>query len=304
MSTPDRFQVPLACERTRSDRGGLLHLSCALLVGASLAACESTVLLGGDCLTEGFCVETGDGDGERGDGSTAVGGGDAGDGDGQPVDSGVDEMDAGKRPLDAGVTLDAEIPDAAVLPVLDAGPGTPAPALRNASFERVNGTGAGDLNFSAFRALDPWYVCLAPAQVNFVRVEQDVDGVTPRNGHYFVGFSYMYLVDLTVPIVQELASPLKAGQRYAFLVDLRAQSGANEQLGLLVRGGTNLTPCAFPKELAETDYLPDAQWTTRCITFTPDTDLTQLAFMPKNKNGIAVFNRFFIDNIRTDPSCQ
>ncbi len=285
-------------------------LLCALGVSAGLFACESTVLLGGDCLIRSTCP----GDKPRGDAGFVSGDGDhvgdgdrAGDGDGVPErDAGQGAVDDGGGLFDAGLGRpDASEGDAAALPVLDAGPGTPAPALRNPSFERVTGSGPGDLNFSAFRALDPWYVCLAPTQINFVRVEENVDDkVLPQDGRYFVGFSYMYVVDLTVPVAQELVTPLKAGQRYAFLVDVRAESGGDEQLGLIVRGGTNLTPCAFLTELAETDYLPDGQWTTRCITFTPTQDLTQIAFLPKNKNEIAVFTRFFIDNIRTDPSCQ
>jgi hypothetical protein len=276
------------------------------------AACESTVLLGGECLSAGKCVESPlgrdagvPGDGDQGadddvDDQGGDGDGDEPDDDDSSMDSGApDDMDAGERPDPIEI-------DAGALPVLDAGPGTPAPALRNPSFERTSGSGAGDLNWGAFRAVQPWYVCLAPTQTNFVRVEENVkDGnVLPSDGRYFIGFSYMYVVDLTVPIAQELATPLKAGQRYAFLMDVRAESGGDDQLGLIVRGGTKLTPCAFLTDLAETDYLPNAQWTTQCVTFTPQTDLTQIAFLPKNKNGIAVFTRFFIDNIRTDPSCQ
>lgn len=288
---------------------GVLGLFCALCGSAVLVGCESTILLGAECDARAGCkkADLGDGDIEGPGGGDGDQGDQGGDGADRPAhgDSGFDAMDGGELPSDAGPALDATADDAAVLlPVLDAGPGTPPPALRNPSFERVTGSGAGDLNFSAFRALDPWYVCLAPAQLDFVTVKENFEGVTPTDGRYFVGFGYTYVVDLTVPIAQELATPLKAGQRYAFLVDVRSKSGGAEQLGLIVRGGTNLTPCAFLTSLAETDYLPDNQWTTQCITFTPTTDLTQIAFMPKNKNGIAVFNRFFIDNIRTDPSCQ
>ncbi|MFT3926801.1 MAG: hypothetical protein QM778_29925 [Myxococcales bacterium] len=272
-------------------------------LGALSAGCTSTVLLGGDCADKTACdgPTHGDGDalGSDGDGD---GDGAAGDGDGD-----ASNLDAGSKPKPDGghaPVVDAFIPDPGPPPPgPDGGPGTPFPAFQNPSFERTSGTGPGDLAVGATGALAPWVACAIPiGQFNFLRVEQDTFGVTPTDGSYFLGYSYMYFVNISMPVAQTLQIPLKAGQRYAFLVDVRSQSGSDEQLGLLVKGGT--TPCVAPTTLAEGDYLPNDVWTTQCITFTPSSDLSEIAFMPKNKNGIAITNRFYVDNIRPDPSCQ
>jgi len=262
------------------------------------------VLLGNDCRPGATCETLSAGDGDE-PGSDAAGPGPAhGDGGRQTG------LDGGPEPdLDATSPAweDASFPedDAGVMipPGPDGGPGTAYPGFQNPSFERTSGRGPGDLAVNAAGALSPWVACAIPiGQFNFLHVEQNANNVFPTDGSYYLSYSYMYFVDISMPVAQTLPTPLKAGRRYAFLVDVRSQSGDDEQLGLLVKGGN--TPCVVPTTLASGDYLPNDQWTTQCITFTPSIDMSEIAFMPKNKNGIAVTNRFNVDNIRPDPSCQ
>ncbi len=260
----------------------------SLAVGPLLLwACSSSISLGGECAPK--CVDKG----------ATPGQGDAGEGDGSQPDApdGGDSLDAG--PGDA-----ATLPDAADV---DSGEGTEGdastgggglmPALQNPSFERTTGTGSGDLNFTA--AMAPWFHCLPPGNLGFLRAEQNTDGVTPTKGEYFLAYGYSYVVDLPVPIYQEVE--LKAGTRYAFMVDVQSKSG-NEELGLVVLGGN--IRCAATTQLFVSDYLPNGRWVPQCVAFTPTEDLSYIALLPNNRNGIAVSNRFFIDNIRSDSRCN
>lgn len=275
----------------------------ALVIGVLwFSACQSDVSLGGECAANQKCTEGGgpllppDSGGMNGeqDGSTGA-------------------VDAGGARLDAS-TGDAELPDAGFSDAhvgVDANGGQDSgeadsgeppglfPDLANPSFERTSGTGAGDLNLGAEMA--PWYHCLPPVNLGFLRAEQNTDGVTPTDDAYFLAYGYPFVVDLPVPIYQELATPLKAGTRYAFMIDVQSKSG-DDELGLIVRGGN--VRCVATATLAVTSNVPNGQWVSQCVTFTPNEDLSHIAFLPNNKNGITVTNRFFLDNIRADPRCK
>jgi hypothetical protein len=278
-----------------------LEGSCtALLAAWTLAGCQSTVLLGGECPTREACVgdgdRTGDGDGSAGE-DASVGDGDrSGDGDGAPSEAGVDadvSGDAGDG--DMVTPADAGAPDAAH---------TPMPDILNRSFERTEGEGSGDINGPLAPAkADPWYHCLPPVQTQYLRLEQNTDGVKPSDGNYFFAFGYPAWVMLPIPIYQHLQTPIRAGQRYAFLIDVQAISaGTDDRLGLEVWGGN--THCLTTTTLATTPYQKNSEWITQCVAFTAQDDLTEIALVPKNLNGIAVTDRLFLDNIRSDPSCQ
>jgi hypothetical protein len=252
-----------------------------------LAACESTLALGSECLQlDHACEKLG----------TRTGG---------PADGGPGDAGAGIA-VDAsgGSASDAQ---ASALPdggVPSAGLGID-PGIQNPSFELQNGSSAGDFGATTPLSntdISPWYQCQVPG-ASFLRVETSDDGAAPTHGKTFMTFQFPYYVTLFVPVYQTLSTPLKKGQQYAFLVDVRAD-GANSDraLALDVRGGN--VHCGALARLAVTDYLPTGSWQTRCIRFTPDQDYTQISLVPAVKLDVAVTYRLFVDNIRTDPSCQ
>jgi hypothetical protein len=275
---------------SRSVAHGLLPLTGAL----ALLGCESMVALGGDCEPFGnTCGESSQpvhprppdasNDAHTPEPSPHDGGGGADEG-GWKSDTGAPwEPDAG---------TDAGEPTRALFPSLD-----------NPSFELQNGTSAGDLGASLSTTdISPWYHCQVPG-ASFLRVEEAVGDVLPAEGGAFMGFQYPYFADLPVPVFQTLAEPLRAGQTYAFMVDVRSEgAGADEMLALGVRGGS--VRCSAVEMLANTEYLPVGAWESRCVRFTPRQDMTQLSLLPVVKGVIALTFKLYVDNIREDPSCQ
>jgi hypothetical protein len=264
-----------------------------------LTACESTLALGGECLPFGeSCRDPGD---------SALSARDAGS---DSALSGDGDSDARVSPPLDGALADG--PDAQ--PALEAGTGDGGggnsggppgvlPGLENRSFDLKNGSDPGDFGGTAPLSntdISPWYQCQVPG-ASFLRVEEQVGTATPREGQTFMAFGFPYVADLPVLLYQEPLTPLRAGQPYAFLVDVRAEGG-DQVIALGVRGGN--VRCEALTKLTDTDYLPDGQWVERCVRFTPDNTLTQFALVPVVKGVIASSFRLFIDNIRSDPSCR
>lgn len=280
------------CSGARMSRGASVVLMGGLAsVVAAVAACEVNLSLGTECGSSPCALVEGHGaaQGPKDDSGADSEGGGAGDDGG--IDAAVDVGPDGSM-IDMP---DARMPDEdGQVPV----PGV-LPAFKNLSFERTDGDGAGDLNLAA--TMDPWYHCLPPVNLGFLRAEQAVDSVRPTEGEYFLGYGYTYVVDLPSPIYQELSAPLKAGTRYAFMVDVQSKAG-DDDIGLTVRGGN--VACVAQAMLHTTPYIPAGIWVSQCVAFTPAEDLSHIAFVPNNRKGFTATNRFFVDNIRADPSCQ
>jgi hypothetical protein len=277
------------------------------IVALALASgCESSVMLGDQCPSRVSCggseLQVDGGHGKRDAGHA----GHHGDASGQDAaaavadaavsarDAGVDALqDGGPADDDAGPPSDDASSDAS-----DAG--TLFPGFGNPSFELQNGSAAGDVAGANPPDLSPWQTCEAPGQVGLMSAEQDA--VTPSDGDTYVAFTFLYVVSYPAPIYQELPEPLRKGQRYAFMVDLYAQ-GLDNQLGLIVRGGTSGCS-ALNDTLAMTPFLKQGVWTPTCVTFTPASDMPQIALLPRAIAGFGAPSTLFVDNIRSDPSCQ
>lgn len=286
----------------------------ACLVGlVALAGCDAVVVLGSECSPLGeVCgasredaLPGSSGEGGVGNARDASGGEaplDAGETDAGSDASDEDSVDAGFVIVDAGRAAE----DAA-----SGGVALPLPAA-NPSFELSAGS-PGDFGASLLSTTDiaPWYQCQAVG-LSFLRVEKEVNVGTPNapvpvtatEGENFLVYQFPYVADLPVHVYQQLEQPLKAGQPYAFMIDVRTEgAGANNTLALAVRG-TNLRCDQLPMTLATTPYLPSGSWEEVCVRFTPSVDLQHIAFVPVVKGIIAITFRMFIDNIREDPRCQ
>ena len=99
-------------------------------------------------------------------------------------------------------------------------------------------------------------------------------------------------------IVQPLASPLRAGQRYAFAVDL-ASAGFGSPT-LVVRSGRDGCASATNQLVQSAAVAPARAWTTQCIAFTPAADISELSLSIGNA---LAGGTLFVDHLREDPSC-
>lgn len=98
---------------------------------------------------------------------------------------------------------------------------------------------------------------------------------------------------------QTLTTNLIAGTRYAFLVDIAASAGATD-LTLLVQGSSG---CLSAEALTTTSPAVAGEWSAVCVTFTPDKTYSSL-MLSAVAATTTTSARLFVDNIRTDPSCQ
>jgi hypothetical protein len=266
------------------------------------SACSSTVFLGAECASgrcqgDGDGLDIGDGDG---DGDARA---DGGSGMGEPDDSG--------QAPDSGGMLDAspQLPDGSPGPGADdsGSAATLTPDFFNPSFERINGSPAGDLADFALGTgpdISPWKACQTDFMAGFLRAEQSRGDVRPSDGDTFLNFGFPYFAALPIPLYQRLATPMRAGQRYAFVVELRAEDPLlDEQLAVIIRGG-NVGCNAFNDTLGMTPYQKNGAWVSHCIAFTAASDMNEISFVPRVKSGLGPTSHLYIDNIHADPSCQ
>ena len=228
--------------------------------------------------------------------------------------------DAGGTPSDANSLDDAEASDAEVhdsaLPDLDADvlapDGGPAPndagalalfpALENGSFEITRG-GVGDIAWQppgspalGFTRIEPWQACRSRLQVQATYGSGSAQA-TPVDQSYFV--VDQFAMGNPVGLNQQLAEPMRKGQRYAFQIALRvAQPGDAVSLNVF---GTNvqclpngLAPLATSRVIVETT------WQHICIQFTAsETHLALMLGSSAELSGAALL----MDDLRYDPAC-
>jgi hypothetical protein len=279
-------------------------LSLVLLTSALLLpGCDATIVLGTECpLLRGACPKP---DASAAEDAGLVGSLDA---DGNPRNDAADDEDddaaaqpeAGPSEPDGQAQPDAEA-DAET--EVDAGPGL-LPELQNPSFELSDG-GSEAGNLTAFEMpspIAPWYACRTGLSVaNSARA--GAVSVEPTDGASFLGDSFPIVALNLNGLNQDLTPPLKAGQRYAFVVDLWSEGGITSTLELHVVNGASCLPTVA--RLASSGPLPNGAWQRRCITFTPGRDVATLGLMvsaPEEYLNIGA--RLYVDNIRSEPDCQ
>jgi hypothetical protein len=258
-------------------------LTLALLTSAPLAACDTVVVLGTDCPPlRGTCPAP-DADAPEDDADTP------------DPDAGVPRSDAGTDDPDASEEggADAEV---------DSGPGI-FPDLQNVSFELSDGGSEGALPALMMPSpIAPWYACRTGLSVAS-SVRAGATNVTPQAGSTFLGDSFPIVALNINGLNQDLDPPLKAGQRYAFMVDLWAEGGRTSVLELEVLSAVG---CLLPlTHLASSGALPNGSWQSRCMRFKPERDVSTLVLMviaPEEYVNIGA--RLYVDNIRSDPECQ
>jgi hypothetical protein len=178
------------------------------------------------------------------------------------------------------------------------------PAFSNPSFELQNGSKPGDVAAAIDRPdITPWQTCQNDLMLGLEYVDPDgKNGVNATDGNNYVVFTFLYAVAYYAPVYQVLKEPLRAGQRYAFMIDVRAD-GVDGQLGLSVYGG-NQGCVAVNDNLVMTNFLKEGAWTPTCVTFTPAYDMPDIILLPRAIAGFGAPSRLSIDNIRADPSCK
>lgn len=195
----------------------------------------------------------------------------------------------GPEPTDAGVVADARVPSGAPW------------GIENPSFEVAPGSSAGAISTGSTGSnADPWTSCIGTANlVNGASASTGFGGgvqLLPTDGAAFLSLS----LGLFGPggIVQPLAAPLRAGQRYAFAVDL-ASAGFTSPT-LIVRSGSSACTSATSELVQSSAVAPAQAWSTQCIAFTPDADVNELVLAIGNA---LAGGTLFVDHLREDPSC-
>jgi hypothetical protein len=215
------------------------------------------------------------------------------------------ELDSGDRDPPVEGPPDADMPDTAAPPRPDVDAGTPPdaaasdaggetvsppPPLANFSFDfsspnSIPGSVTSLSNLTSLTAISPWYTCQAIAQlgVNGVRAETGlaagaIEGapaasVEPSEGKTFVTIAYSGI--LTVSLLQQLATPLRAGQRYAFALDVLA-TRASAQLSLEVHANEQGCLGGASHTLFKSPPITSSSWSTVCVSFTSPADLPYL----------------------------
>jgi hypothetical protein len=300
-----------------------------LVIALLVSACEKTIVLGSECPSHnGACakehVPTEDGsdasdpgheDGnDAGDaptgtldaGASGVGGGDAG------------GRDAGRLDRDAGVLpmRDARVPE-------DAGPAL-FPPFANPSFELSDGGKEGEIPVnpqggatSTETPIAPWYECRNGTSVNS-SVTTGLPGpnqvtIQPTDGKTFLTDTFPIVALNVNGITQDLTEPLRAGQRYAFAVDLWAERDAVQisDLVLELAAADPLTGCLLGRTIASSPPIVPGGWRTLCMSFVTPTNNTlfsmgirSLMFMVNAPGDYTNLTRLHIDNIRSTPQCN
>jgi len=281
-------------------RGALRSWAGCLAAASLLASCVDRVALGSECSTGvTFCVPT---DGE-------LPGPDVNPGvptdpplvDGSTIMDAGASIDAGGQVVDSSVEVDGSADDAAAP---EPGPNI-SELIRNPSFELTRGT-FGGIAYSPINPLplgtnliEPWGACRtgfnAVASAEAVR-GSGINDVVPQNGASLIE------VELTfggrAGLRQTLATPLRAGTRYAFRIDVRASVDDDDRM---LEFYSSQLDCVMGSKLTEVGPIGSEGWQSVCVSFVPPTDAPQLILVP-TASGIG--GRLFLDNLRADPTCR
>jgi hypothetical protein len=244
--------------------------------------CQETVALGSECPRFGeACLHSGM------DPATA-------DDDG---DANVAE-DAGMRTEDAGLPGDAGAAADGVL------------GIQNPSFELTRGDG-GQVTTLGDNAIEPWYTCrdgLSAVHEADLRAEPEgepsaADLVAPSDGASFVSVTVPFGVGVSTQLFQRLRSPLGQGRRYAFVVDVQSESGAQDNLALHVWGAR--ASCLPSVHLFASAPLHDgAGWVPVCVSFELERDVQELVLEARSSNLLAAPSRLFVDHLHRSADCK
>lgn len=270
-----------------------------MLVSSLLSGCLEAVALGSQCPARFDRCEpnidgpAGDPDGSRGPDIPSMGV-DASFPDVRPpLDA---SLDATKGPLaDAASDASSGEPDASML---DGGGEPPLfPALRNGSFELTRGR-PGEIAYSPIdpiplgtNLIEPWGAC----RIGFSALESD-QSVLPRDGAVFVEADLSFIG--VSGLRQTLATPMRAGTRYGFAIDVRASAGAD----LALQVSASQVDCVAGIKLAESARASNQGWQRVCLSFVPLIDTPQLLLQPVAR-GLETSGRLYFDNLRADPTC-
>lgn len=283
-----------------------------VLIPVVSAACSASIPLGSECPElEGRCTRIGFGDeedaGEPGEDASRA---DAG--------SATDAATRDAASHDAAQTEDAATQDTGAT---DAGSDAAAPTawLLNGSFELQNdATAPASLSgFTRPSAIEPWYGCRGGMEA--VAEATLADGVTkvrPTEGSTFFVDS---LYSATTPVsglAQDLSTPLRAGQTYAFKVDLWSEPGlAQGPIELQVASGALMmwlgaVKCVLSgvSIIGHSGPVEPGAWRPSCVSFTAPADISSITLMggaiqPQILN-VNFGARLFMDNIRVVPDCK
>jgi hypothetical protein len=273
----------------------LPRLSMSLL---ALAGCTELVVIGGECRDRDAClVEL---DGQLYEPSLDA-----------SVDRRAPELDARVEvdgADDAAVMVDSDVPNDAAVWMRT--------GLTNPSFEVTDGT-PGDVTAVSLptgTVIAPWFTCQpiggGPTALTGVRAEALVaisgeDGlptvVRPQDGLTFIAMQY-FVALFSPALVQELATPLRAGTRYGFALDVRT-SNPSAGLSLQVFGAN--APCAGIAEataLGATPPITTSGWQTVCLRFPAPTDLPYLMLVENAATPLSG-DKLFFDNLRSVEAC-
>jgi hypothetical protein len=296
------------------------HLRVVGLLAAwtALAGCESTVALGSECpAVMGPCPVP-----SAPDVPTEA----------TPPPTGMRDPPVA-RPLDAGsdaaggqAMVDAKPPPAPS----DADANTSRelyPEILNPSFELPPNAKPGDIaaiSLVGGAMLSRWHTCqqvAGGAGLAVMRAETELpdlalDGglpvmepLKPSHGSSFISARpTIFVVGLFVlPLIHELPEPLRAGQRYAFAIDVRVSN--EEEVTLRVGGANSGSSCDAStytelyrtEPLAPAEPLEHPEWRTICVRFTPEREYSHLLLQA----GFPAITtaRLDFDNIRPIEGC-
>lgn len=275
----------------------------ALMLGLFAAACEQNVVLGSECPSQiGPCAQP------ESDPDTRSPGADS------------DELsDAESRPpsgdvTDGGMTGDGTAASDAAQKVDGSSAGDAAaplfPAFRNPSFELIDGGMEGDLaaSLTATRSpIEPWYACRGGMQVLSAATTSDGTEVGARDGKTFFADSFPAIALNLNGLAQELREPLRAGQRYAFEVDLWSENGAVITSPLVLQLAPVTVGDCLPIAplLAVSKPIEPGDWRPTCISFTAPREVSTIMLWAGAPADFSNWGaRMFVDNIRPATSCR
>jgi hypothetical protein len=212
-----------------------------------------------------------------------------------PIDGGLVALDAGKPTTRSDAAEPIAAPDVAEL-------------LRNSSFELTRGS-FGPLAYSLIDPIpigtnlaEPWGAC----RTGFYAVERaesvrgsGLEDVRPREGESFIEAELNFAG--RNGLRQTLLTPLRAGTRYGFRIDVRASVDDGDRA--LEVWGAQLD-CVMANKLAEVGPIGSEGWQSVCVSFVPTVDVPQLMLVPTARGLGTSIGRVFFDNLRADPSCR